>query len=57
MKNACIAVLTLIAIAPCLWAQEGPLVTDPPKGITPEQVIQKFTAKEKEFKNARKTCT
>ena len=38
-------------------AQEGPLITDPPKGMTPEQIIQKFTAKEKEFKNARKRCT
>ena len=37
--------------------QEGPLVTDPPKGITPPEIIQKFTAKEKEFKNARKRCT
>lgn len=38
-------------------SQEGPLVTDAPKGITPQEVIQKFTAKEKEFKNARKRCT
>jgi hypothetical protein len=38
-------------------SQEGPLVTDPPKGITPQEIIQKFTAKEKEFKNARKRCT
>ena len=39
------------------YAQEGPLTTDPPKGITAEQIVQKFTAKEKEFKNARKRCT
>jgi hypothetical protein len=38
-------------------AQEGPLVTDQPKGATAQQIIQKFTAKEKEFKNARKRCT
>lgn len=57
MKNAYIAVLVLVAFVHCLSAQEGPLVTDPPKGMTPEQVIQKFTAKEKEFKNARKACT
>ncbi len=38
-------------------SQEGLLVTDPPKGVTPQEIIQKFTAKEKEFKNARKRCT
>ena len=38
-------------------SQEGPLVTDPPKGITSQEIIQKFTAKEKEFKNARIRCT
>src|SRR6266545_2381072 len=42
---------------PAATAQEGPLTTDPPRGITAEEVIQKFTAKEKEFKNARKLCT
>jgi len=57
MKNAYIAVLVLVAFVHCLSAQEGPLVADPPKGSTPEQVIEKFTAKEKDFKNARKTCT
>ncbi len=34
-------------------AQEGPLLSDPPKGITPEEMIQRFAAKEKEFKDAR----
>src|SRR6476646_8250432 len=43
--------------SPVANAQEGPLVTDPPRGITSDQIIQKFTAKEKEFKNARKRCT
>jgi len=32
---------------------EGPLDTSPPQGITEEQIIQKFAAKEKEFKLAR----
>jgi hypothetical protein len=36
---------------------EGPLVKDEPKGITPEQIIQKFAAKEKEFKLAREQYT
>jgi len=38
-------------------SQEGPLDPAPPKGVTPQEIIQKFTAKEKEFKNARKRCT
>lgn len=44
------AVLALSAIAS---AQEGPLSSDQPKGITPDQIIQKFAAKEAEFKEAR----
>ncbi len=32
---------------------EGPLINQPPKGITVDQVIQQFAAKEKEFKEAR----
>src|SRR5215472_11953342 len=31
----------------------GPINPAAPKGITPEQVIQKFAAREKEFKTAR----
>src|SRR5690349_21290238 len=31
----------------------GPMNPAPPKGTTPEQIIQKFAAKEKEFKIAR----
>jgi hypothetical protein len=34
-------------------AQEGALESAPPKGITPEEIIQRFAAKEKEFKEAR----
>ena len=36
-------------------ADEGPLKKDPPVGITPEEIIQRFTAKEKEFKKERDT--
>jgi hypothetical protein len=32
---------------------EGPLNPAPPQGITPEQIIEKFAAKEKEFNEAR----
>lgn len=34
-------------------AQEGPLSNNPPKGTTPEQIIQQFAAKEAQFKDAR----
>jgi len=48
------AVLTLVSAA---LSQEGPLASDPPKGTTPEEIIQKFSAKEKEFKEARDNYT
>src|SRR2546427_3753831 len=44
--------LTLNAVA-----QEGPLDPSQPKGSTPEQIIQRFAAKEKEFKEARDQYT
>jgi hypothetical protein len=34
-------------------AQEGPLSNDQPKGVTPQQIIEKFAAKEAQFKDAR----
>jgi hypothetical protein len=34
-------------------AQEGPLENTPPTGIAPEEIIHRFAAKEKEFKEAR----
>lgn len=36
----------------CAFADEGALDTSQPKGITPEEIIQKFTAKERDFKQA-----
>jgi len=38
-------------------AQEGPLENTSPNGITPEEIIQRFAAKEKEFKEARDQYT
>src|SRR5258706_13952433 len=38
-------------------AQEGPLRNEPPRGATPDQIIQKFAAKELEFKQARENYT
>jgi hypothetical protein len=51
-------VLTLVFLAPAtLRAQEGPLEKTPPKGITPEEIIRRFAAKEAEFKLARDQYT
>ncbi len=36
---------------------EGPLVKEQPKGITPEDIVQRFAAKEKQFKQAREQYT
>src|SRR5712671_6789135 len=36
-----------------MMAQEGPLDNSPPQGITPEEIITRFAAKEKLFKEAR----
>ena len=48
------AALALACALPALAQRgEGPLVKDPPKGVTVDQVIQQFAAKEKEFKAAR----
>ena len=38
-------------------AQEGQLDKSPPKGTTPEEIIKRFAAKEKEFKEARDQYT
>jgi hypothetical protein len=55
--------LSLAAIAVCfsftspVAAQEGALENAPPKGITPEEIITRFAAKEKLFKEAREHYT
>src|SRR5213083_3727577 len=60
MKLIRISLLPLAAavLLSCLaLSQEGALTPDPPKGITPQEIIQKFAAKEKEFKQARDLYT
>jgi hypothetical protein len=54
-----IGILATLALLSCLSvvAQEGTLDTAQPKNITPEQIIQRFAAKEKEFKEAREQYT
>jgi hypothetical protein len=59
MKRPVRILLALIVLAACallsspVAAQEGALESTPPTGITPEEIIQRFAAKEKEFKEAR----
>jgi hypothetical protein len=63
MKSISRAGSFLTALAACLlaalpaFAQEGPLENTPPKGITTEEIIKHFGAKEKEFKLARDQYT
>ena len=47
----------LVGFSSFATAQEGPLITDPPKGISSQEIIQRFAAKEKEFKEARDDYT
>lgn len=47
-------ILTCCSVA---FSQEGSLLTDPPKGIAVQDIIQKFATKEKEFKEARDNYT
>jgi outer membrane lipoprotein-sorting protein len=57
-KFSLIALLAAVLALPLLSpAQEGPLDPAEPKGITVDQIIQRFAAKEKEFKQARDNYT
>ena len=49
--------LPLIMLSPVAQAQEGPLDKSQPQGITVEEIIKRFAAKEKEFKEARDQYT
>ena len=51
----CLASLCLLSVR--VHAQEGPLETAQPKGITPEEIIKKFADKETQFKQAREQYT
>jgi len=50
-------ILAVGLLARVTAAEEGLLSTEAPKAISAEEIIKKFTAREKEFKNARKRCT
>src|SRR3984893_11752196 len=49
---AAVAACVFAALLP-LVAQEGPLDSAPPTGVTPEEIITHFAAREKLFKEAR----
>jgi hypothetical protein len=49
----CVCVLAALP----MMAQEGPLDNNPPTGITPEEIIKRFAAQEKLFKDAREHYT
>jgi len=44
-------------LLPAVWADEGPLENAQPKNATVDEIIQRFAAKEKEFKTARDQYT
>lgn len=50
-------IATVLTLLPAAFSQEGPLSSDPPKGTTAQEIIEKFSAKEKEFKQARDNYT
>jgi len=52
-----VAVCLFGSLAPNLAAQEGQLDPSQPKGTTPEAIIERFAAKETEFKEARDQYT
>ena len=54
----CLAAIAVSSLLPLdLAAQEGPLDKSQPQGITPDEIIKRFSAKEKEFKEARDQYT
>src|SRR5277367_6100007 len=54
----CLSVFAMLGlILPTLRADEGPLDNVQPKNTTVDEIIQRFAAKEKEFKTARDQYT
>ncbi len=57
IQRSSLLILTVLSLLGTAFSQEGPLSSDPPKGITAQEIIQEFAAKEKEFKEARDNYT
>jgi len=49
--------LAIVMLPQLARAQEGPLDKSAPKGITVDEIVKRFAAKEKEFKEAREQYT
>jgi hypothetical protein len=47
-----LSLLLMFVLLPVVRAQDGPLDKSEPKGITVDEIVKRFTAKEKEFKEA-----
>ena len=56
IRNLLFSAAVCLAALP-LAAQEGALESTPPNGITPEEIIQRFSSKETEFAKAREQYT
>ncbi len=52
-----LVLLVLLSLPAVAQRGEGPLDPSPPQGITPQEIIQKFAAKETQFKEARDNYT
>ena len=57
VRASALALLAMGWLVGSASASMGPLVNQPPAGTTPEQIIQRFAAKEAEFKAAREHYT
>src|ERR1700747_2752131 len=51
------ALISVLCLAALAFADEGALDKSEPRGITPEEIIKRFSTKEKEFKEARDQYT
>jgi hypothetical protein len=56
-RSSAVLVSLVAGLSLPVWGQEGTLDASQPKGITPEEIIQRFAAKEKQFKEARDQYT
>jgi hypothetical protein len=52
MQKISLSIAATICLLSSMFAQEGPLRHEDPKGATPDQIIQQFAEKEKQFRQA-----
>ncbi|MGH9566795.1 MAG: hypothetical protein ACRD4I_12470, partial [Candidatus Angelobacter sp.] len=56
-KTLSATLIGLVLLSGMVFAQEGTLDTSQPTGVIPQDIIQHFASKEKEFKEARDQYT